>query len=384
MKLKQFIYAAIVISFCTTAGYIIAPIEVRFINSLTQNTFLIGLTYSIGSLVFGLLSVYLGRLSDLHGRSKYIKLGLGLGIFYPILYASTINVLQYMGVRFVWAFSTVACGPIFWAYMQDLLKGFKKKGMYMGYVYSVHSILGALAQFVGGYLAEHMGLTTPYYIMAALFLIGFILSLFLPKDKIKKSKEKRDLFFGIKYIFKKPALIFYFIQNTSYSMNWGIKPILWPLIIFAMTGSDTATGTVFASMGVIAFILLPFAGKIVDRINPFRALIMAMTFIAISGLVLSFTKSYIIFLIAAGVYTIGEVFSMAQIVLLTDNIESKYRGEIMGLDSVFDNFFATLSPFFAGLLLMFFSPQNVLLFYIIAIWISLGMMINKKKTIRLS
>jgi len=106
-KLKEFVVGATIVSLTTIAGYLIAPIEVRYLNSLTENTTLIGLTYAIGSILFGILSVYLGRLSDKIGRNRFIIIGCFLGIIYPLLYASTYNIYQYMGVKFVWAFDNL-------------------------------------------------------------------------------------------------------------------------------------------------------------------------------------------------------------------------------------------------------------------------------------
>ena len=135
-KVREFIIGAIIVSLATVAGYLIAPIEVRFLNTLTNNSTLIGLTYAIGSILFGIFSIWLGRLSDRFGRNRFIIIGCILGIIYPLLYASTYNIYQYMGVKFVWAFASVTTGPIFMAYRQDLMTQKKKGGHYSGIFFS--------------------------------------------------------------------------------------------------------------------------------------------------------------------------------------------------------------------------------------------------------
>jgi len=374
-ELRQFIIGAIIVSLATTAGYLIAPIEVRFISSLTNNPTLVGLTYGIGTLFFALLSIWLGRLSDTRGRNKFIIIGCALGVVYPLLYASTYNIFQYMGARLVWAISSVATGPIFMAYLQDILKNIKKKGQYIGIMFSAQAVLGAGASFIGGYLSDKFGLATPYIIMAFLFALATLISLWVFKFKPKKARtntDKRSLFFGLRYLFKKPALVFYFIHNTSFSINWGIKTMLWPLIIFGMTQQNTMTGSVFATMGIVAFFMLLFIGRVADKIGGFATANRAMFLLGITGLVLVLTKNFYVFWIFAAIYAIGEaMYGPAQAVILTDNVESKYRGEILGLDAVLDKISITIAPVLAGLLLTIWHPQLVLLVYIILFWISL-------------
>ncbi|MBR9676544.1 MFS transporter [Candidatus Woesearchaeota archaeon] len=367
-NIKQFIIGAIIVSLATTAGYIIGPVEVRFISSLTTSTTLVGLTFGIGTIFFALLSVWLGRLSDRIGRNRLVIIGVGLGIVYPLLYASTFNVFQYMGVKVAWAFSSVATGPVFMAYLQDILKDLPKKGHYIGLVYSAQSILGSGAALLGGVLSDTYGLRAPYIAMSIVFALATIISIreLKFKDKpLKKKVEKKELLHGIKYLFKKPTLIFYFIENTAFSLNWGIKAMLWPLIIYGMTNSDTITGSVFATMGIVAFFMLLFVGKLVDKIGPFRSTTISFLFLGISGIALVLTDNIAVFWIGAAFFAIGEAtHGPAQAVILTDHVESKVRGEILGLDALFDGTFNTISPFIAGILLNFWLAQQVLAVYI--------------------
>lgn len=372
---KKFILGAVIFVLATTAGFIIAPIEVRFISLLTNNSTLIGLTYAIGALVFAILSVYLGRLSDRIGRTKIVTLGCGLGIIFPLLYASTYNVLQYMGVKFLWAFASVATGPVFMAYLQDIIKNEKKKGYYFGVMFSASAVTGAAAQFIGGYTSDVLGIKFPFFIMAAVFALSALFAFFsldLKEKPVRKKTSDKGPLYGLKLIFTRPILIFYFIENTAYSMNWGIKGLLWPLIIFGMTRSDTMTGSVFATMGIVAFCVLPFTGKLVDRIGAIKTAFISMVVLGVSGVFLALTGHLWVFWIAAGFFAIGESLNgPMQAVLLTENVPSSYRGEILGLDAVLDNTLGTLSPFIAGVLLNIFSPQGVLGFYIGAIWVAL-------------
>ncbi|PLX21512.1 hypothetical protein C0584_02490 [Candidatus Parcubacteria bacterium] len=373
-KFREFVVGAIIITITTTAGYLIAPIEVRYLGSLTTNTTLIGLTYAIGSILFAFLSLYLGRLSDRLGRNRFIVIGTALGIIYPLMYASVLNIYQYMGVKFIAVFAAVSTGPIFSAYLQDLLKHVKKQGQYMGTVYAAMSILGAGAQFLGGFLTSKYGFAIPYVVMSLFFVLATILSLFelrYKKAPIIYKEKSKDILFGIKYIFRKPELVFYFINNASFGLNWGIKAMLWPLIIYSFTKSDTMTGSVFATMGIVAFLFMIPVGKMVDKVGSFRAYFVSGLILASSGLMLGFADGIGLFWIGAAIFAIGEAINgPAQAVLLTRFVETEHRGEIMGVDAIFDRTLNTISPFLAGMLLSVVSAQNILLVFVLSFWAS--------------
>lgn len=388
---KKFILGAIVFSLITTAGYLIAPIEVRFLNSLTDNPTLIGATFGVGSIFLGLFSIYLGRLSDRFGRDRFIVLGCIASIIFPLLYASTYNIFQYMGVKFVWAFASASTGPVLAAYLQDLLEDIKKPGQYIGTVYSAQALFGALSQFLGGYISDKYGLPAPYLAMSIIFVLATTLSFFLLSSKTNEKKkkeedfEKRDLFFSLRYIFKKPELIFYMFINSAFGVNWGIKGMLWPIIIFSITGKDIFTGSIFATMGVVAFFALFFAGKFVDKIGPFKTGLYSALILGLSGIFLTLTQSLLIFWVAAAFFAIGEALNGPyQAVLLTKYVEKKYRGEILGLDSVLDKILQTIAPFLAGILLNTLDPQKILLIFILFFWIAfVGALVIYNKKINL-
>ncbi|MFC1663082.1 MFS transporter [Patescibacteria group bacterium] len=372
---KQFFIFGSIATLISAAGYLIAPVEVRFLSSLTDNKILIGLTFALGSFFFAVLSLFLGRLSDKHGRGRFIIAGAFFSIIAPLLYAATINIFQYMGIKFIWALGGVALGPILISQMQDIIQGHPKRGQLMGTLYSVQAITGSGGAFLGGWLSEKYSFQAAYIAMAVLGLIAIVFLLSQLKSVTNKPLhyEKRDLLFSFKYIFSKPQLIFYFIANIGYTLNWRIKPLLWPLIIFGLASSDTISGSVFATMGIVAFLILPWAGRFVDRSKSlYKPALLSFLFLGVFGLVLSFTESIFIFWVAAGLYAIGEsLYGPMQAVLLTDYVESKYRGEIMGFDAVFDKLIGTVSPFIAGFLLMLLTAQQVLFIYILMIWITL-------------
>ncbi len=133
----QIIILILISSLGVIAGSLIAPIEVRFIQSLVSNPILIGLTFSIGTFFMFIFSVYLGRKSIIIGKRRILFIGLLAGIFYPFIYATSLNVFQYMFGRVAWALACVASGPMVIALFQDIISKRKNIAELSGWLFSV-------------------------------------------------------------------------------------------------------------------------------------------------------------------------------------------------------------------------------------------------------
>ncbi len=152
-------------------------------------------------------------------------------------------------------------------------------------------------------------------------------------------------------------------------MNWGVKVILYPLIVFSFADSNMVTGSVFASQGVVAMIVLIFAGTFVDKKSFMVGMKTAFLILAFASFAMAFSTNLYMFWIFAGLFAVGEAISgPAKGVLEIKNIENEHRAEIIATFSIFGYLFESLSPLLAGILLTALNPQMVLLFYSILIW----------------
>jgi len=377
-NIKTLFAIGVISSLGVLAGSIVAPIEARYIQQFSDNPVLIGSVFGVGSVFFALLSYWIGRWSDVYGRRRIILVGLGCGVVYALLYSFVLNIFHIYGVKFAWAVAAIATGPVIAVYLQTLLEPVANKGRYFGYMYSAQSISGSVGAFLGGYIAASFGLAVPFYLVASIYAVIFLVAmLLLPPDSPKTFVEKdggeeRSVFRTLSYILHKPQLLFYLSANTSFGINWGIKAFLWPLVIFEIAKSDLVTGSIFATMGVVAFILLPFAGRIVDALGSFRVVLLELLVLGVAGLGLALSGSITVFWIFAAIYTIGEVLNgPAQAVLLTENVDSKLRGEVMGLDATADQLLAVAPPFVAGLLITAVGLATTFLIFMLLFWVSL-------------
>ena len=370
------------------SGSLIAPIEQRFISSLTENSALMGFTFMLGTLSLSVVALIFARLSRTYGKNKFIIAGAALGILYPLIYASSTNILQYIGGKMIFGFAGAAMGPLLIAYLQEHLSTEKNQGKLLGYLYSAQSIAGSFGAILGGFVADRYFLGAPYYLQFVVLLIPFFLALKFfsgKKEEKEPSSEASELgsfsspkkhhgySFGIKYILSKPYLVYRFLFEIPFRMMWSVEIILYPLIILSFIDSNTVIGSVFATQGIIAMIVLPLAGKLVDKRSYMTGMKWAFFIMGISTFVMAFSINLSMFWILAGLFSVGlAIGGPARGVLEIKNIESEHRAEIIAILTVFGYLLEAFSLFLAGILLTILAPQMVLLFYAILIWIFFG------------
>ncbi|NBD74402.1 MFS transporter [Patescibacteria group bacterium] len=377
--LSLFALGALLGTITSVGGWLLAPIESVYLSRLTDNEFLIGLTFALGSIASALLALYLGRLSDRLGRKRILLVGLALGVVFPLIYSFAINIVMYMGGKLLWATTAVAAGPLLGAYLQSLVQGLPQRGHYLSLYYSAMSLSGALGHFLGGYITDVFSFTATFFTLAGIYAIATFVAWFILHEDVRpgahleeaEESEPRDLFFGIRYIFTRTALIYYFILNSSFAIAYKIKLLLWPLIVFQFTESAQVMGTIFAMTGVVAFLILLRSGKVVDRFGPYVAVHIAFTSGIVGGVLMGTADGVWLFALGAFFFTVAEAFyGSAQGVLLIDHVENRYRGEILGVDHIFDRVLGAGGMLLAGGLMVLLTPQDVWLLLVGALTVS--------------
>lgn len=380
-EIKIFAAITIITALGTAAGSALSPVEVRFLATLTSDTTLIGARYSFTAALAGIFSIIVGRLSSRYGKRGFILTGAILSVVYPLLYAASSNIFQYMGAGIIAAFTGASLSPLMASMLQDSLAKNKSRGKYLGISYAASAIMGSIGAFIGGVVADAYGLKAPYYVDAFLeILAAIMLIVFLAGYKNHKTPsvkkyvlEKRDILFSIKYILKDPALVFHFIIETAFGLYWTMKPIVFPLAIFAIAKSNMATGSVFAAMGFVAMIVLPFAGHYIDRRGYLKGAKIGFLILGISSIAIAFSDTLAAFLIFASIFAIGEAINgpVAGVIQMK-RIKNQHRSELMGFYFAHSAALSIISPLIAGALLAFMPPSKVLLIYAIFLWVGIA------------
>ncbi|ATM21778.1 multidrug efflux MFS transporter MdtG [Raoultella ornithinolytica] len=239
-----------------------------------------GLVFSITFLFSAVASPFWGGLADRKGRKiMLLRSALGMAI-----------VMMLMGLaQNIWQFLVLRA-------LLGLLGGFipnanaliatqiprQKSGWALGTL-STGAVSGALlGPLAGGFLADHWGLRTVFFLTASVLLVCFILTLFFIREQFvpvakKEMLNARNVFSSL----KSPKLVLsLFVTTMIIQVATGsIAPIL-TLYVRELAGDvgnvAFISGMIASVPGVAALISAPRLGKLGDRIGPEKILIVAL------------------------------------------------------------------------------------------------------------
>ncbi|HEC2616130.1 TPA: multidrug efflux MFS transporter MdtG [Raoultella ornithinolytica] len=273
-----------------------------------------GLVFSITFLFSAVASPFWGGLADRKGRKiMLLRSALGMAI-----------VMMLMGLaQNIWQFLVLRA-------LLGLLGGFipnanaliatqiprQKSGWALGTL-STGAVSGALlGPLAGGFLADHWGLRTVFFLTASVLLVCFILTLFFIREQFvpvtkKEMLNARDVFSSL----KSPKLVLsLFVTTMIIQVATGsIAPIL-TLYVRELAGDvgniAFISGMIASVPGVAALISAPRLGKLGDRIGPEKILIVALMVSVLLLIPMSFVQTLLVYNSTSQVA--GRIFSYNQ------------------------------------------------------------------------
>lgn len=235
------------------------------------------------------------------------------------------------------------------------------------------ALLGPLA---GGFLADHWGLRTVFFLTASVLLVCFILTLFFIREQFvpvakKEMLNARNVFSSL----KSPKLVLsLFVTTMIIQVATGsIAPIL-TLYVRELAGDvgniAFISGMIASVPGVAALISAPRLGKLGDRIGPEKILIVALMVSVLLLIPMSFVQTplqlaILRFLLGAAD---GALLPAVQ-TLLVYNSTSQVAGRIFSYNQSFRDIGNVTGPLIGaavsasyGFRAVFFVTATVVLF----------------------
>ena len=333
-----------------------------------------GLVFSITFLFSAVASPFWGGLADRKGRKiMLLRSALGMAI-----------VMMLMGLaQNIWQFLVLRA-------LLGLLGGFipnanaliatqiprQKSGWALGTL-STGAVSGALlGPLAGGFLADHWGLRTVFFLTDSGLLVCFILTLFFIREQFvpvakKEMLNARDVFSSL----KSPKLVLsLFVTTMIIQVATGsIAPIL-TLYVRQLAGDvgniAFISGMIASVPGVAALISAPRLGKLGDRIGPEKILIVALMVSVLLLIPMSFVQTplqlaILRFLLGAAD---GALLPAVQ-TLLVYNSTSQVAGRIFSYNQSFRDIGNVTGPLIGaavsasyGFRAVFFVTATVVLF----------------------
>lgn len=210
------------------------------------------------------------------------------------------------------------------------------------------------------------------------------------KNKIMKLNLNENLYLTFRALWHRNYRLFFSGQCISLIGTW-IQQIAMSWLIYSLTKSALLMGFITFISFIPGFVVTPFAGVLIDRIDKYRMLIITQILFLIESFVLGILTIY-------GIIQVWHVIVITVIVGLTGAIDMPLRqsiivdfiddnkdiGNAISLNSSIFNLARLIGPAIAGVLISRFNEGVCFLInslsYIAVIWALFSMKINTKST----
>lgn len=276
---------------------ILLPILSPFAKQLGASETIIGLIFAGFALSRGIFSPLIGNASDRYGRKNIMYIGL---LFYSVLPVGYIFVNSLWALAVLWFIQGLASSmvaPIAQSYLGDITPN-GKEGRIMNLFYLGQFGGIAIGPVLGGYLADHVSFSAPFYVMIASSLLALALVYFsIPTRRLKTRNSKNDIsrprfkdtFMAILKDHSMRGILYYMIGRGFY--RWGFNA-LFPIYALTMTSLSMSQVGLIISCYMLSGALFQYPfGRLADRFGDRKAEI-----IAIGGGIAALTMFFVPFL----------------------------------------------------------------------------------------
>ena len=290
---------------------IVGPIMPLYAENLGATFTQIGLLSSAWSIARFIFSTPAGRLSDTISRKKVIMGGLLAYAIVSLLYIFAWDFTSLLSFRFLHGIGSAATMPVAMAYAAELAPQ-GQEGKYMGTLNLAMFGGMGLGPLIGGSLTDMFSLEAPFYVMCAMTAFSLILVMtFLPETKsnIQKTNKTRPSF---RKVLSNRLLLASFVFRTVNALGRG--SIMGFLTIYMTTAiaegglalSVTAAGWVLSIGQLSNAIMQQPCGRLADRYNKVRLIIIGGVISAIGMAFFPFSKTFIHILGARLLFSLGS------------------------------------------------------------------------------
>lgn len=333
---------------------IISPILPLYAQDLGAKLSQIGIISSawhISSLIF---TAPVGRYSDRSSKKRVITFGLMVNLVASLLYVFSWNFISLAMVRFIHGFGYAMLSPIAMAYGAEIApRG--KEGQYMGVLMLSMTAGFAFGPMLGGVIRDIAPKNTAFYIVSGFTGLGLMLASFLLPD-IKDDTKSEILSTSFrKVLMNKNILAAVFF---SLMLNLGIGSIFNFLAMFLSVPKNqggpgltfSAIGLVFSVPFIFSAIVQRESGKMADKMNKTKLIILSGVIGAFSIILLPNMNNLVGYIFAQSFFWGGIALGMPAIrALAVVEGRGAGTGTVMSVLQTSENIGNVLGPLLAGI-----------------------------------
>ena len=345
-------------------GGIVSPILSLYARKQGLTIGELGILATAGILGWFIFEPIIGLIVD-RVKKRYLITTAVLGstivyLLYP--YASTL--LHFSVLNFTMA-SVMSCYSISIKSLTAELLPVENRGKTYGQLASVVSLSGVIAPFLGGFISDIFGYTTPFYLAAGVGAINLFV-VWLLKEANSVSKLEGNLTTGWKS-FLETSILSIFAVRGLYFTNFTFRSSFLPVILNespSIKASASEVGVYLSIVGIAISASQALIGEACDRLGNKKMIISCLGLLSISYLLLirvdSIFQAYILGGMQ-GIFQSGiEIAMMMQLISL---IPKGKTGLAMGLYSEAENFGGIFASPIMGIVYATYGITALLLFH---------------------
>lgn len=290
-----------------------------------------GMIFLMFSLSAAISRPFSGKLSDTIGRKKVMYIGIVLGFLTTLAYPLSSVVVFFLWLRFIHGFSAGFLPTGATALVTDLLPA-EGRGVAMGIWGTFISVGFGVGNFFATYIEQAVGLTGLFLVAAGFALVSGVLIAFI-RETLPNPQPFRWSMLRVRWndIFEpsvRPAAFVMFCSATSTGIMFVTSPDMSGYV-----GIENK-GWFFLFYMSSTIVIRLFASSLSDKIGRRKALLIGLFFMAVSMLILGFSKDWIQYTMGAIVFGISTGISSPTIFAwMADLAPEKRRG--VGSGTVF-------------------------------------------------
>lgn len=335
-------------------GQLIIPLLAQISESLSTSPDVAGRMVSFYSLCAAIIPLLLAPIADTKGRKKFIIgavliFSAGLLFSYP---ATSIN--QLFVVRCLAGVGAGMLSMLILTYIGDVIP-YENRGFVMGMVMSGYFAAMILGVPIGAYVAETFGWRMTFTTFGILaFVLSFPLLALLPTSQPQELRSAKASFRGLQHKGVFSLVIISFLDSGAL-VGFMTYIGVWLKDIFKLTAVEVSY--LFITVGVVALIASPIAGKLADRVGKKNMLIYGFFIRAVCLFAVPFfTQSLIPIYIGFILLSLSAAFRMGPMnALITHLVEDSQRASTIALKNSMAQLGIAIGTWWAGILFVTWS-----------------------------
>lgn len=318
-------------------GNFVLPFLTLFLtNNLNFSERQVGFLVMIGAGFYVPGSILGGKFSDTLGRKKTFIISQLLASLSLIPCALMPNSIYTAAFLFLYIFFTAAAEPATLSMLMDLSNKENRNEVY-SFIYMGGNIGTAVGPLVAGFLFNEHIRAIFYGNFISLLISVIVIWKFIKEtaphktsEKIHKNNMEKEEKGGLLLaLYRRPILFYFAIISIVYSFIHSQVLFMLPLstnVVFGNFGAKIF-GLIMTTNAIVVLTCTALINNYFKKYNPIINIVIGGLFYTLGFGILIFVKSYIIYILSAVLWTIGEILVFTnQSLVIANNTPISHRG----------------------------------------------------------